>query len=191
MLTLYNTIARKCYACTSSDPHLPSLPATYQPTQMITSGWKLLVEWKDGNSSWVSLSDMKDSYSLETAEYSIMNKILTEPAFAWWVPHVLRKRNQKINKVNSKYWKRTHKFGIRLPYSVEEALQIDEETGTDYWRKANEKEMKNMMPAFEFHNDDNMPVGYAKFQCHMAFDVKTGDSTRKGLSKAIFPVGST
>ena len=34
VLTLYNTIAQKCYACTSSDPRLPSLPATYQPTQM-------------------------------------------------------------------------------------------------------------------------------------------------------------
>ena len=64
-----------------------------QQPRMITSGWKLLVEWKDGNSSWVSLNDMKDSYPLETAEYSIMNKISTEPAFAWWVPHVLRKRS--------------------------------------------------------------------------------------------------
>ena len=140
-----------------------------QQPRMTTHGWKLLVEWKDGNSSRVSLNDMKDSYPLETAEYSIMNKILTEPAFAWWVPHVLRKRNQKINKVKSKYWKCTHKYSIRLPHSVEEALRIDEETRTDYWRKAIEKEMKNVMPAFEFHNDDNMPVGYAKFQCHMVF----------------------
>ena len=139
----------------------------------------MLVEWKDGNSSWVSLNDMKDSYPLETAEYSIMNKISTEPAFAWWVPHVLRKRSRIINKVKSKYWKRTHKYGIRLPHSVEEALRIDEETGTDYWRKAIEKEMKNVMPAFEFRDDDKMPVGYAKIRCHMVFDVKIGDLTRK------------
>ena len=33
VLTLYNTIARKSYACTSSDPRLPSVPATYKPTQ--------------------------------------------------------------------------------------------------------------------------------------------------------------
>jgi hypothetical protein len=66
---------------------------------MTTHGWRLLVEWKDGNSSWVTLNDMKDSYPLETAEYSVMNKISTEPAFAWWVLHVLQKRSWIINKV--------------------------------------------------------------------------------------------
>ena len=138
------------------------------------------MEWKDRNSSWVSLNDMKDSYPLETAEYSDMNKISTEPAFAWWVPHVLQKRSRIINKVKSKYWKRTHKYGIRLPHSVEEALRIDEETGTDFWRLAIEKEMKNdVMPAFEFCDDDKMPVGYKKIQCHMVFDVNIEDLTRK------------
>ena len=75
-----------------------------QQLRMTTCGWKLLVEWKDGNSSWVSWNDMKDSYPLETAEYSVMNKILTEPAFAWWVPHVLQKRSQIINKVWQPYF---------------------------------------------------------------------------------------
>ena len=32
VLTLYNTIARKCYACNSFVACLPSLPATFQPT---------------------------------------------------------------------------------------------------------------------------------------------------------------
>ena len=84
--------------------------------------------------------------------------------------------------MKSKYWKRTHKFGIRLPHSVEEALRIDEETGTDYWRKAIEKEMKNMMPAYEFGDDDKMPVGYAKIQCHMTFylELETGQE-RQGF----------
>ena len=131
---------------------------------MTTHGWKLLVEWKDRNSSWVSLNDMKDSYPLESAEYSVMNKISTESAYAWWVPHVLRKMSWVINKVKSKYWKRTHKYGIRLPHSVEKALRIDEETGTGFWRMAIEKEMKNVMPAFDFRDNDKMPVGYKKIQ---------------------------
>ena len=42
-----------------------------------------------------------------------------------------------------------------------------------------EKEMKNVMPAFEFRDDDKMLVGYEKIQCHMVFDVKIGDLTRK------------
>ena len=62
---------------------------------------------------------------------------------------------------------------------MEEAFRIDEETGTGFWRMAIEKEMKNVMPAFEFCDDDKMPVGYKKIQCHMVFDVKIGDLTRK------------
>ena len=45
---------------------------------------------------------------------------------------------------------------------MEEAFRIDEETGTEFWRMAIEKEMKYLMPAFEFRDDDKMRVGYEK-----------------------------
>jgi hypothetical protein len=51
------------------------------------------------------------------------NKIDDEPAFAWWVPFTLKKQESIISAVNKCYWKRTHKFGICLPHTVEEALQ--------------------------------------------------------------------
>jgi hypothetical protein len=137
-----------------------------------TKGWKLLVSWKDGSTSWVPLKDMKDSFPVEVAEYAMVNKILEEPAFAWWAKHVLRKRDRIIKKVKSRYWDRTHKYGILLPKSVEEALRIDRETGTDFWQKAIEKEMKAIECAFEFKDDDQMPVGHQHIDCHMVFDVK-------------------
>jgi hypothetical protein len=122
-----------------------------QRPRITTQGWRLLVEWKDGTTTWVPLKDLKESFPIEVAEYAVANKIADEPAFKWWVDDTLRKRHRIINKIKSaKYWKRTHKFGIRLPHSVEEALKLDEESGTDFWRKAIEKEMKNVMPAFEF-----------------------------------------
>ena len=63
----------------------------------------------------------------------------------------------------------THKYGIRLPHTVEEALQIDHETGTDFWKKAIEKEMKNVRPAYEFAKDDKVPIGYKEIPLHMVF----------------------
>ena len=86
------------------------------------------------------------------AEYAVAKKIFDEPAFNWWVDDTLRKQHCIITKIKSaKYWKRTHKFGIpRLPHSAEEALKLDEESGTDFWHKAIKKEMRNVMPAFEF-----------------------------------------
>jgi hypothetical protein len=53
------------------------------------------------------------SLELMVAEYAVNNKIASEPAFAWWVPHVLRKRasvlsrrftSQEILEMNSKVW---------------------------------------------------------------------------------------
>ncbi|KAI2501062.1 Reverse transcriptase (RNA-dependent DNA polymerase) [Fragilaria crotonensis] len=48
-----------------------------------------------------------------------------------------------------RYWRTTHKFGIRVPKTVEEALAIDEETGTDFWRKALGKEMTKVKVAWK------------------------------------------
>jgi hypothetical protein len=55
---------------------------------------------------------------------------------------------------------------------VEEALQIDKEPGIDFWQWAIEKEMKAIECAFEFKDDDKMPVGHQHIDCHMVFDVK-------------------
>jgi hypothetical protein len=110
-----------------------------------TRGWELLISWKDGTSSWVKLKDLKESFPVQLAESDVGNKISEEPAFAWWVPYTIRKRRDHIIlKVKSKYWKRTHKFGIRLPKTVDgEALHFNNEDSTDIWKKVIEKEMKN------------------------------------------------
>ena len=71
---------------------------------MTTQGWELLVQWKDGSVSWEKLKDLKESNPVEVAEYAVANRIVEEPAFAWWVPHTLRKRNRIISKVKSQYW---------------------------------------------------------------------------------------
>jgi len=138
----------------------------------------LNVQWKDGSSDWVPLKDLKESYPIQVAEYAVANKLAEEPAFAWWISDVLRKRDRIISKVKSRYWKRTHKYGIRLPKLVQEALKLDGETGTDFWHKAIEKEMTNIMPAFEFPEDEKVPTGYQHIDCHMVFDIKL-DLTRK------------
>jgi hypothetical protein len=89
-----------------------------------TKGWELLVEWKDGSVSWIPLKDLKETNPVEVAEYAIANKIKKEPAFAWWVNFVTRKRERIIAKLQKKYWRTDYKFGVRLPKSVDEALQV-------------------------------------------------------------------
>ena len=77
-----------------------------------------------------------------------------------------------------RYWKHTHKYGLELPKMVKEALDINWQMGTDFWRKAIEKEMKNVMPAFQFTEDGKIPIGYKHIDCHMIFDIKM-DLTQK------------
>ncbi len=143
-----------------------------------TKGCELLVTWVDGSANWVPLKELKISNPVEVAEYAKSNGIDTHPCFNWWVPHVLKKRDRIVSKVKTRYWKRTHKYGVRLPHSVKEALRIDKETGTTFWADAIRKELKNVGIAFEFMEDGKPPPGHKQIHCHMIFDIKA-DLTRK------------
>ena len=145
-----------------------------------TRGWEILLQWKDGSTTWEAMKDVKASYPLQLAEYAIDKKISSAPAFAWWIPHVIKKRNIMISKVKSKYWTRTHKFGIRIPKTVQEALQLDKENGNTLWWDAICQEMKNVRVAFEVYEGDTKDlVGYQKIDCHMIFDIKMGENFRR------------
>jgi hypothetical protein len=65
------------------------------------------------------LNILKEQIPVEIAKYAVTHSIASEPAFAWWVPWTLKKRDVIIAAVNKQYWKRTHKFGIHIPHSVE------------------------------------------------------------------------
>ena len=75
------------------------------------------------------MADLKESYPVEVGEYAVAQNIDHEPAFAWWVPYVLKKRDRIIAAVNKRYHKRTHKFGFAVPKTVARALEIDRENG--------------------------------------------------------------
>jgi hypothetical protein len=121
--------------------------------KITTQGWQLLVLWKDKLTSWVKLKDLKAPNPVELAEYAVANWIAEEPAFKWWVSNTLRKRNRIISKVKKKYWQMTHKFGYKLPPSVEEALEIDRQTGTDHWQRALNKEMSKLKVVWNARDD--------------------------------------
>ena len=136
------------------------------------------------------------SHLLETAEFAISRDIQDEPAFVWWVENTIKTRKRIIDKVKSRYWKQTHKFGIEVPKSVEEAFILDQKNGNDYWQRAIDKEMmtvrKNSFKKYEDahgysptaqevrDNPKRYLVGYKEITCHIIFDIKLdGKFTRK------------
>ena len=116
-----------------------------------TTGWWLCVQWKGGHTTWEKLCDLKESYPIQVAEYAKASGIQSEPAFAWWTEHVLKKRDRIIAKVTKRYNKVTHKFGIELPTSVEHAYEIDKKNGNTLWRDAIAQEMENVNHLWAYH----------------------------------------
>ena len=150
-----------------------------------TKGWHLCVEWKGGETSWERLADLKESYPVEVAEYAVAHEIDKEPAFIWWAPYILRKRDRIISAVNKRYHKRTHKFGIEVPKTVKRALKIDKENGNTFWKDAIDKEISSVRVAFQVvDSEEDIPQNSQYIECHMVFDVKmevdkTGTFRRK------------
>ncbi len=143
-----------------------------RPTKT-THGWKILVLWKDGSESWVALKDMKESHPVETAEYACASGIDEEPAFAWWVPYTLKKRDVIVSAIKARVRKVTHKYGVVLPSTVAQALDEDKKNGNKLWTDAISKEMADVGIAFEIlKHSDPTPVGWSKQSGHLIFDVK-------------------
>jgi hypothetical protein len=74
------------------------------------------------------------------------------------------------------YLKRTHKFGIEVPKTAKEALDLDRKNANTLWADAIAKEMKEVCIAFNILPDGHSSrIGYQKIPCHIVFDVKMED----------------
>lgn len=122
---------------------------------------------------------MKETNPVDVAEFVTSKGIQDEPAFAWWVPYTLKKRDRIIAAVKARTKKKTHMYGVEIPSTVKEAYELDIQNGNDLWRKLIEKEMKNVMVAFEImEDDDQLEPGRKPVECYMVFVCKM-DFTRK------------
>ena len=144
-----------------------------------TKGWKLLVRWADLSESWIPLKDLKESNPIEVAEFARARGISNKPAFAWWVPFTLRKRDAILSAVRVRARKNTHKYGIELPTSFAHADEIDWKSLRPFWCEALAQELKNVGIAFEvLPEGKSAPKNWNLTSGHIVWDVKM-DFTRK------------
>ena len=138
-----------------------------------TSGWNLLVRWKNDSEEWVPLKVLKQQCPLEVAEFAVAKGIDKEPAFVWWVPFTLRRRDRIIASVTARSRTPTHKYGVEIPRTIEEALAMDKANGNTLWRDAINKEMGNLKVAFDILTEGSKPPkGYTPASGHLVFDVR-------------------
>ena len=115
-------------------------------------GWHLCVQWKDGTTAWERLSDLKESHTIQVAEYSLSQGISHDPYFNWWVTCVIKRQESIISSLNgiaSLVVKKNIKFGIRIPQTVLEALRIDKKNGNHLWRYVISKWINAIMIEFK------------------------------------------
>ena len=122
---------------------------------------------------WAPLKDLKESNPVDIEEYVVGNRISEEAAFSCWLPYTLKKRNHIIAKVKAPFLKKSHKFVVEVPTSVEEAYKLDKNNNKTLWRDAINKVMTNVY--IDFHildHGEEYPIGYEHINFHLIFDVK-------------------
>ena len=89
--------------------------------------------------------------SSRKTEYAVDQEIDYDLAFNLWVNEVLKKRlwiKYFVKKRNACYIKKTHKFGIEVPKSVDWEYALDKKNGNTLWADAISKQMKDVSPDF-------------------------------------------
>ena len=130
------------------------------------------------------------------AKFDVERGVSDEPAFFWWVPYALKKRDAIISAINTRVRKVTHKYGIEVPTEVEHAKELDMQNGNTIWMDAMAKEMYNVVVAFEVLDEREQALnGWKKTTGHLVWDVKM-EFTRKARwvldgHKIPDPVGTT
>jgi hypothetical protein len=74
---LFQEIAdhRKLQNAVPTEDAFITMPNGVQRRRTTTTGWELLVIWKDGSSNWLPLKELKNSMPLQVAGYAIAAKI--------------------------------------------------------------------------------------------------------------------
>jgi hypothetical protein len=88
------------------------------------------------------MNEIKNSYTIQLLEYVIKKNLQDQLAFKWWVMHTIRQSKRLIASIKTRYAKRTHKFGIQVPGSQEEALAIDKAANTTFGMMLSKKNKK-------------------------------------------------
>jgi hypothetical protein len=139
---LYNQVGDDAYNISIFKSIIGHEPSLEPNSSDVNTGNDMNKVHSNGTTLWLPLSDVKNSFPVHLANYVINNGLQDLPAFSWWVNRAIKKRQASIKATKSTYSQRTHKFGIKVPKTVQDALHIDKQTGTTFWYEAIQKEMK-------------------------------------------------
>ena len=122
---------------------------------------------------WIPLKVLKETNPLEVAEFAVVRGIDDQPVFHWRVPYtLLRECNQILSRINARVKCTTHKYGIEIPKTIDEARNLDKVNNDTHWKDAIHLEMTNVEVAFEILEDGKPIHTCWKNSGHLVFHVK-------------------
>ena len=151
----------------------------------------VLIKWKElDEPSWEPMEIIKEDDPVTLAEYARDNGIQEKAVWKWSKRYLAFKKTgrariaQLYAKMNKKRGPK-YKFGQRVPRTLQEAYEIDEETNSTGWAEAIKKEIHLLKDEFNcfkiFPKGTPPPKGHQFIKLLWTFDVKYDGRKRARL----------
>jgi hypothetical protein len=140
------------------------------------------VQWLGGDKSWVKMDDLRTHDPFLVVRYGLRNKLTEKPGWEWVNPYL--NSDSEISNMVKAYKLSTeisYKFGVQVPRSTKESMQLDTENKNTLWAESIKTEFKQINDYETFRvleNHEHMPPGYKRIPYHCIYDVKF-DGRRK------------
>ena len=137
-------------------------------------------QWKDPTKSvsWVDMFSLALQDPVPILWYAKKQHLLSTKPFAHLSKYCAGEAKSDLArayKAATKPGGKKYKFGVQVPYSVKQALELDRINGDTMWLDAIKKELKqlNEYQTFKLLDKGELPpTGYQKIPYHIVFDVK-------------------
>ena len=143
------------------------------------SMYNVLVEWETGETTYEPLDMIASDDPVTCAEYAMKQNLLDTPGWKRFRRYAKneKKLNRLINQAKLRSYRREPfwKFGVLVPRTHAQAVELDKINGNTKWQDAEATEMSQLIEYQTFIDKGKggeAPVGYKKIRCHMIYDVK-------------------
>jgi hypothetical protein len=143
------------------------------------STYNVLVQWEDGSETYEPLTLIIKDDPVTCARYALDQDLLEVPGWKQLkriaTREKLLKRMLKQSRLQSQRRSIRYKFGVQVPRTYKEALELDAKNGNTFWQEAVTREMDQIKEYQTFHdlgkNGKPLP-GFQRITVHLVFDVK-------------------
>ena len=143
------------------------------------SMYNVLVEWETGETTYEPLDMIASDDPVTCAEYAMKHNLLDTSGWKRFRRYAKneKKLNRMINQAKLQSYRREPfwKFGVLVPRTHAQAVELDRINGNTKWQDAEATEMRQLIEYQTFVDKGKggeAPAGYKKIRCHMIYDVK-------------------